>query len=132
MTRYIPRTRASEIWFGTSKTLAPNPATALCLEVSASTGDLLLALCWPLVGDQQSCNDHGESTNNNKLLHLVILEQPKQLERKLQDLIRPLQWQIVIADHETQRFSLIAQMAFQSFSNLRAELQLHELRHIAK
>jgi len=37
----------------------------LGLEVPASTSQLFLALCWSLIGDQQSGNDHDENANDN-------------------------------------------------------------------
>jgi hypothetical protein len=40
-------------------------AKTLGLEVPASTGQLFLALCWSLIGDQQSGNDHDENANDN-------------------------------------------------------------------
>jgi hypothetical protein len=51
-------------------------AKTLGLEVPASTGQLFLALCWSLIGDQQSGNDHDENANYKKFFHAVIRAQP--------------------------------------------------------
>jgi hypothetical protein len=40
-------------------------ANSLGLEVPTPTGQLLLALCWSLIGNQQSGNDHDENANDN-------------------------------------------------------------------
>jgi hypothetical protein len=51
-------------------------AKTLGLEVPASTGQLFLALCWSLIGNQQSGNDHDENANNKKLIQVLDQHSP--------------------------------------------------------
>ena len=85
----------------------------LGLEVPTTPRQLFLALCWSLVGYQQSSNDHGKNTNDNKLFHAVSPALPMSLVQRLLIPNQRLQLQIVITGDVMLQSSWLAQMALQ-------------------
>ena len=85
----------------------------LGLEVPTTPRQLFLALCWSLIGDQQSSNDHGKNTNDNKLFHAVSPALPMSQVRRQPIPNQRLQLQIVITGDVMLQSSLLAQMALQ-------------------